>query len=135
MNAVNEYARLLLKLHRMWLAHEDSSIEADNLRDEMDILWRKLSEDETKEVRNYAAELNQFTEEITNQVASATSGQENSQESMEDTVLRLICSSSQPLTSKEIAERIDRYSSTREQIRDAMVRMRTRLEKIQQQLQ
>ncbi len=60
MNAANEYARLLMRLHRMWLKGKDGSEEADALRDQMDSLWVQLAESEIAELREYAAELNEF---------------------------------------------------------------------------
>jgi hypothetical protein len=164
-NPANEYARLLLKLHRMWLVNEDSSIEADSLRDEMDALWGKLSEAETKDVRNYAAELNQFTEEITSRAASLNatgrqqgvlpsseqagwlsqqpgwnetpfiSEQGGHQESIETRIVRLLLSAGRPLTSAQIRETIGGNFVTDEQVRAAMTRLRLRMERIQQQLQ
>ena len=61
MTPAAEYARRLLKLHRLWMTGQDASPQAEVVRESMDELWPQLSDQDAAELREYAAELNDFS--------------------------------------------------------------------------
>lgn len=57
-SALSESIRLMLELHKLFLANKPDSVEADELRGEMEHYWWRLSENEQAILEGLSADLN-----------------------------------------------------------------------------
>lgn len=56
-NHLLECKQFILKLHQLYLKGKNDTDEADEIRDEMEPHWYKLTEEEIKEADRYSADL------------------------------------------------------------------------------
>ena len=52
-----QYKKFLERLHELFLEKKADGYEADVIRDQMDIPWYKMSDDDQEEMKKYSAEL------------------------------------------------------------------------------
>jgi hypothetical protein len=121
LNAAEEYARRLLRLHRMYLAQIDDSEQAEIVRNEMDELWPRIADADALELRKYASELNQFSDEAGNP-------KRHDEDTIAERILKILESSSESLSSDELKEKILLSPVDTEEFTATIARLRSAIE-------